>query len=65
MRMGLSDRATAFALGLLDQFDGHISAKLFWKSIGGDFTSAVLLIASRFLRFTVSRTSAPLKLQRS
>jgi len=30
MRMEVSDRARAFALKLLDQFDGHISAKSLW-----------------------------------
>ena len=33
MRTELSDRATAFALQLLGQFDSHISAKSLWKSI--------------------------------
>ena len=33
MRMELSDRATAFALQLLGQFDSHISAKSLWKLI--------------------------------
>jgi len=33
MRMQLSDRASAFALQLLDQFEGHISAKILWDSI--------------------------------
>jgi len=35
MRMELSDRAKTFGLELLDQFDGHISAKSLWKSING------------------------------
>jgi len=33
MRIELSDRAVTFALQLLCQFDGHISAQLLWKSI--------------------------------
>jgi len=33
MRMELSDLVKTFALELLDQFDGHISAKSLWKSI--------------------------------
>ena len=33
MRMEVSDRAETSALELLDQFDGHISAKSLWKSI--------------------------------
>ena len=33
MRMEVSDRAKDFALQLLGQFDGHISAKSLWKSI--------------------------------
>ena len=33
MRIELSDRANAFALQLLDQFDSHISAKFLWESI--------------------------------
>ena len=33
MRIELSDRAVTFALQLLDQFDGHISAKSLWKTI--------------------------------
>ena len=33
MRMELSDLVKTFALKLLDQFDGHISAKSLWKSI--------------------------------
>jgi len=33
MRMELSDRAIAYALQLLAQFDSHISAKTLWKSI--------------------------------
>ena len=37
MRMGDSDRAKTFALQLLDQFDGHISAKSLWKSINAGF----------------------------
>ena len=37
MRMDLSDRSKTFALQLLDQFDGHISAKLLWESIKGKF----------------------------
>ena len=36
MRIELSDRAKAIALALLDRFDGHISAKLLWESIGGE-----------------------------
>ena len=35
MRMELSDLAKAFALELLSQFDGHLSAKSLWKSING------------------------------
>ena len=35
MRMEHSDRAKTFALQLLGQFDGHISAKSLWKSING------------------------------
>ena len=35
MRIELSDRARTLALQLLDQFDGHISAKSLWKSING------------------------------
>ena len=35
MRVGLSDRARAFALQLLDHFDSHISAKFLWESISG------------------------------
>jgi len=35
MRIELSDRAKEFALGLLCQFDGHISAESLWKSING------------------------------
>jgi len=37
MRMGTSDRAKTLAVQLLDQFDGHISAKSLWKSINGGF----------------------------
>ena len=37
MRIELSDRSKTFALQLLDQFDGHISAKLLWESIKGKF----------------------------
>ena len=37
MRMELSDRAKTFALHLLGQIDGHISAKSLWKSINGGF----------------------------
>ena len=33
MRIEFSDRAVTFALQLLDQFDGHISAKSLWKTI--------------------------------
>jgi len=33
MRIELSNRATAFALQLLGQFESHISAKSLWKSI--------------------------------
>jgi len=33
MRMELSDRAKAFALKLLDQFDSHIYAEFLWKSL--------------------------------
>ena len=33
MKIELSDRAKAFALQLLDQFDSHISAKSLWKSL--------------------------------
>ena len=33
MRIEISDRATAFALQLLCQFNSHISAKSLWKSI--------------------------------
>ena len=36
MRMGPSARSREFALQLLGQFDGHISAKLLWKSINGE-----------------------------
>jgi len=36
MRMEPSDRAKAFALDLLDQFDGHISANFLWESIRGE-----------------------------
>jgi len=35
MRKELSDRSKTFALQLLGQFDGHISAKILWKSING------------------------------
>ena len=33
MRMEISNRATAYALQLLDQFDSHISAKSLWRLI--------------------------------
>ena len=36
MRMELSDPAKTSALRLLDQFDGHISAKFLWESIAGE-----------------------------
>ena len=39
MRMQLSDHAKIFALQLLDQFDSHISAKLFWESISRELIS--------------------------
>ena len=42
MQMELSDRAKAFALQLLGQFDGHISAKILWRSIGGELLRRVL-----------------------
>ena len=35
MRIEPSDRAITYALQLLNQFDGHISAKTLWKSING------------------------------
>ena len=35
MRMETSDRAKRFALQLLGQFHGHISAKSLWQSING------------------------------
>jgi len=35
MRMEFSALAKTFALQLLDQFEGHISAKFLWESIGG------------------------------
>jgi len=34
MRMELSDCSRYLALGLLDQFDNHVSAELLWKSTG-------------------------------
>ena len=37
MRMEPSDRAKAFALELLDDFDSHISAQLLWESINKRF----------------------------
>ena len=41
MRIEISDRAVAFALQLLDQFDNHISARSLWKTIndGRPFSS--------------------------
>jgi len=35
MGMGFSDRARYLALGLLDQYDHHLSAELLWKSTAG------------------------------
>ena len=37
MRREPSDRANTFAFQLLDQFDGHISAKLLWRSLNWGF----------------------------
>ena len=39
MRMELSDLVKTFSLELLDQFDGHISAKSLWKSINAESPS--------------------------
>ena len=39
MRIEVSDHAKAFALKLLDQFDGHISSKSLWKSINAGLPS--------------------------
>ena len=39
MRMELSDLVKTFALELLDQFDGHISAKSLWNSINAESPS--------------------------
>ena len=38
MRMEFSDLAKTLALGLLDQFDSHVSAKSLWNSICWEFT---------------------------
>ena len=38
LRIEVSDRAVTLALQLLDQFDGHISAKSLWKTINDGLT---------------------------
>ena len=62
MRMEVSDRATTFALQLLDQFDGHISAKILGNQSVRGCPSTIILAISRFPHCTVSRTLASLKL---
>jgi len=59
MRIEPSDRAKAFALQFLDQFDGHISAEFLWESINRlrGCPSTITLAISRFLRCTASRPS--------